>query len=243
MTDGIDSKPIYRRVLLKLSGEALQGEQLEGIDSQKIARIAQEIISLTHLQVQVAVVIGGGNIVRGSELSAGGVDRITADQMGMLSTLINALALRDGLEKKAQSAVIMSALPVSGIASACDRFVAQEKLTEHRVVIFAAGTGNPLVTTDTAAALRAIEISADVVIKATKVDGVFSADPIKNTQAERYQSISYDDVFTRRLAIMDLAAILLCQEHGVPIRVLNMNKSGALRRAVCGEDVGTLIRS
>lgn len=242
MTEGIDNKPIYRRVLLKLSGEALQGEQLEGIDPQKIAKIAQEILSITRLQVQVAIVIGGGNIVRGSELSAGGVDRITADQMGMLSTLINALALRDGLEKKAQSAVIMSALPVTSIAGACDRFLAQEKLSEQRVVIFAAGTGNPLVTTDTAAALRAIEIGADVVIKATKVDGVFSADPIKNTQAERYQSISYEDVLTKRLAIMDLSAILLCQEHGVPIRVFNMNKSGALRRTVCGEDVGTLIR-
>lgn len=234
--------PIYRRILLKLSGEALQGDHIFGIDVSKLSRIAQEVASITELGVQVALVIGGGNLIRGIDFYTAGFDRITADQMGMLATVINGLALQDALEKHALPAALMSAFSIPSIAEHYDRSVAKEKLRQGRVVIFSAGTGNPLVTTDSAAALRGIEIGADIVIKATKVDGVFHEDPVKNPTAERYQHLSYDEVIAKRLGIMDLTAILLCQDHNLPLRVFNMNKQGALRRIVLGEDVGTLIR-
>ncbi|HLB41391.1 MAG TPA: UMP kinase [Gammaproteobacteria bacterium] len=237
------ARPIYRRIVLKLSGEALQGDHLFGIDSSKLTRIAQEISGAIQLGVQVALVIGGGNLIRGSDLQAAGLDRITADQMGMLATVINGLALHDALEKKSIPATLMSAFAIPSIADQYDRSVAQEKLRQGRVVIFSAGTGNPLVTTDSAAALRGIEIGADIVLKATKVEGVFDDDPIKNPKAERYQCLSYDEVIMKRLGVMDLTAILLCQDHSLPLRVFNMNKQGALKRIMLGEDIGTLIKA
>lgn len=234
--------PIYRRILLKLSGEALQGDTLFGIDSSKPARIAQEIAATIQLGVQVALVIGGGNLIRGADLCAAGFDRIGADQMGMLATVINGLALRDALERKSIPVTLMSAFGIPSIADQYDRSKAQEKLAMGQVVILSAGTGNPLVTTDSAAALRGIEIKADIVLKATKVEGVFDEDPVKNPKAERYQCLSYEEVISKRLAVMDLTAILLCQDHGLPLRVFNMNKQGALRNIMLGEDIGTLIK-
>lgn len=235
-------KPIYRRILLKLSGEALQGDHMFGIDAGKLSRIAQEVASVTQLGVQVALVVGAGNLIRGADLCAAGFDRISADQMGMLATIINGIALQDAIANKSIPVVLMSAFGVPSIAEQSDRAKARQYLQSGHVVIFAAGTGNPLVTTDSAAALRGIEVGADIVIKATKVDGVFDEDPIKNPAAERFHSLSYDEVVTRRLGVMDLTAILLCQDHGLPLRVFNMNKQGALKRIVLGDDVGTLIQ-
>ncbi|OGT35192.1 MAG: UMP kinase [Gammaproteobacteria bacterium RIFCSPHIGHO2_12_FULL_37_14] len=237
------ARPIYRRIVLKLSGEALQGDHLFGIDASKLTRIAQEISGAIQLGVQVALVIGGGNLIRGLDLHAAGLDRIAADQMGMLATVINGLALRDALEKKSIPTTLMSAFAIPSIADQYDRSIAQEKLRQGRVVIFSAGTGNPLVTTDSAAALRGIEINADIVLKATKVEGVFDDDPIKNPKAERYQCLSYDEVIVKRLGVMDLTAILLCQDHNLPLRVFNMNKQGALKRIMLGEDIGTMIKA
>lgn len=234
-------KPIYKRVLLKLSGEALQGDHLFGIDNSKLSRVAQEVESMTQLGVQVALVIGGGNLIRGADLCAAGIDRASADQMGMLATVINGVALRDALEKKSIPVVLMSAFAVPGIAEQYDRCRAKDFLQQGRVVILSAGTGNPFVTTDSAAALRGIEVGADVVLKATKVDGVYSDDPIKNPKAERYSQLNYDDVIAKRLGVMDLTAILLCQEHSLPLRVFNMNKQGGLKKIMLGEDIGTII--
>jgi len=239
--DDTSVKPIYQRILLKLSGEALQGDHLFGIDASKLWRIAQEIAGATQLGVQVALVVGGGNLIRGADLSAAGFNRVSADQMGMLATVINGLALRDALEKKSIPVVLMSAFAVPSIAEQYDRYQAQRHLAEGKVVILAAGTGNPLVTTDSAAALRGIEINADIVLKATKVEGVFDDDPIKNPKAERFAHLSYEEVITRRLGVMDLTAILLCQDHDLPLRVFNMNKQSALKQIMLGEDIGTLI--
>lgn len=236
------AKPVYKRILLKLSGEALQGDHLFGIDAGKLARIAQEVASVTQLGVQVALVVGAGNLIRGADLCAAGFDRISADQMGMLATIINGIALQDAIANKNIPVILMSAFGVPSIAQQSDRARAREYLQSGHVVVFAGGTGNPLVTTDSAAALRGIEVGADIVIKATKVEGVFNEDPIKNPNAERYHTLSYEEVITKRLGVMDLTAILLCQDHGLPLRVFNMNKQGALKRIVMGEDVGTLIR-
>lgn len=241
--DKASVKPIYRRVLLKLSGEALQGDHLFGIDAGKLVRIAQEVHGATQLGVQVALVVGGGNLIRGAEFCAAGFNRISADQMGMLATVINGLALRDALEKKGLPALLMSAFAIPGIASQYDRYEAQHQLEQGRVVILSAGTGNPLVTTDSAAALRGIEVEADIVLKATKVEGVYDDDPIKNPEAERFEHLTYDEVVSKRLGVMDLTAILLCQDHNLPLRVFNMNKPGALRRIVLGEEIGTLIKA
>lgn len=237
------TKPIYQRVLLKLSGEALQGDSLFGIDASKLGRIAQEIINVHKLGVQIAVVVGGGNLIRGADLCASGFDRIAADQMGMLATVINGLAIRDALERKNIPATLMSAFGVPTIAEQYDRSRAKDFLQGGKIVIFSAGTGNPLVTTDSAAALRGIEINANIVLKATKVEGVFNDDPIKNPEATRYQKLSYDDVIAKRLGVMDLTAILLCQDHGLPLRVFNMNKPNALKQIMLGDDIGTLIHS
>lgn len=237
------AKPMYKRVLVKLSGEALQGDHLFGIDASKLSRIVQEIVGITELGVEVALVIGGGNLIRGADLCAAGFDRVTADQMGMLATVINGLALRDAFRDKDIPATLMTAFPVPSIAEQYDRSKAQDELQQGKIVILSAGTGNPLVTTDSAAALRGIEIGVDIVLKATKVDGVFDADPIKNQQAERYQSLTYDEVIGKRLGVMDLTAILLCQDHSLPLRVFNMNKQGALKRIMLGEDIGTLIKA
>jgi uridylate kinase len=237
------AKPIYKRILLKLSGEALQGDHLFGIDATKLARIVHEVSATTQIGVQVALVIGGGNLIRGADLCAAGVDRISADQMGMLATLINGIALRDAFEKKSMLVTLMSAFAVPTIAEQYNRSRAQSLLEQGHVVILAAGTGNPLVTTDSAAALRGIEIAADIVIKATKVEGVFNDDPIKNPKAERYQMLDFEEVIAKRLGVMDLTAILLCQDHALPVRVFNMNKQGALKRITLGEDIGTLIQN
>lgn len=237
------AKSTYRRIVIKLSGEALQGDHLFGIDAGKLSRIAQEIASALELKIQIALVIGGGNLIRGADLCASGFDRIAADQMGMLATVINGLALRDALERKSIPATLMSAFAIPSIADQYDRSKAKEKLEEGKVVILSAGTGNPLVTTDSAAALRGIEIGADIVLKATKVEGVYDDDPIKNPKAERYQHLDYHEVITKRLGVMDLTAILLCQDHGLPIRVFNMNKQGALKRIMQGEEIGTLIQA
>lgn len=235
-------KPIYQRILLKLSGEALQGDSF-GIDPAKLSRISTEIANVVKLGVQVALVIGGGNIIRGVELFSSGFDRVTADQMGMMATIINGLALRDAIEKKSIPVKIMSALPVQGLTDGFDRNKAKKSLQKGKVVIFVGGTGNPLVTTDSAAALRGVEIGADIVFKATKVDGVFAADPIKNPKAQRYETLSYDEVLEQRLGVMDLNAILLCRDNRLPLRVFNMNKQDALQRIVLGDDVGTLVKS
>lgn len=241
--DDTSTQPVYQRVLLKLSGEGLQGDHLFGIDAAKVTRIAKEVASVVEMGVQVALVVGGGNLIRGADLSDAGIDRVSADQMGMLATVINGIALRDAFERESVPVTLMSAFSVPGIAEQYDRSVANEKLQNGRVVIFSAGTGNPLVTTDSAAALRGIEIGAELVLKATKVEGVYTDDPIKNTKAERFESLSYDDVISKRLGVMDLTAILLCQDHDLPLRVFNMNKHGALKRIMMGEDVGTLIQS
>lgn len=239
----MSEKPIYKRVLLKLSGEALQGDHLFGIDATKLARIGQEVSSAVQLGVQIALVIGGGNLIRGADLCAAGFDRIAADQMGMLATVINGLALRDALQQRSIPVVLMSAFGIPSIADQYDRSRAQAELEQGKVIILSAGTGNPLVTTDSAAALRGIEIGADIVLKATKVEGVFDEDPIKNPEAERYEHLTYEEVVHKRLGVMDLTAILLCQDHDVPLRVFNMNKPDALRRIMLGEDIGTLIQA
>lgn len=235
-------QPIYKRILLKLSGEALQGDQMAGIDPSKLSRISADIARVVKLGVQVGLVIGGGNLVRGADYYTAGLDRVTADQMGMLATVINGLALRDALDKKSLSVKIMSALDVPGLVGFYNRRKAIAALDRGQVVIFVGGTGNPLVTTDSAAALRGIEVGADILIKATKVDGVFAADPIKNPKAERYSTLTYEQVLEQRLGVMDLNAILLCQDHALPLRVFNMNKQDALQRIVLGEEVGTLIQ-
>jgi uridylate kinase len=238
-----NTKPIYRRILLKLSGEALQGDHTFGIDPIKLTKVSAEIASVVKLGVQVALVIGGGNLIRGANLYTTGFDRVTADQMGMLATVINGIALRDAMQSKGIPVRVMSALAVSGLVDTYDRWKAIEALDQGYVTIFVAGTGNPLVTTDSAAALRGVEIGADLVVKATKVDGVFAADPIKNPKAERYESLSYDEVIEQRLGVMDLNAIILCRDNALPLRVFNMNKQGALQRIVLGENVGTLVEA
>jgi len=207
------------------------------------ASAARDLIELTEIAVQVALVIGGGNIFRGAGLAASGMDRVTADHIGMLATVMNALALQDTLESQGAYARVMSAIRINEL---CEDYLVRRAirhLEKGRIVIFAAGTGNPFFTTDSAASLRAIEIGADLLIKATKVDGVYSADPIKDPKAERYTRLSYDEVLDRRLAVMDATAIVLCRDHGMPLRVIDMNKKGVLMRTVMGEDEGTLVTS
>lgn len=230
-----------RRILLKLSGEALMGGADHGIDPAVLGRVADEVAELAAAGVQVGLVIGGGNIFRGAALAAAGMDRVTGDHMGMLATVINALAMRDALSARGLEAGVMSAVPMSPFSEGFDRLRAIRRLERGGVVIFAAGTGNPFFTTDSAACLRGIEIRADLVLKATKVDGVYTADPVKDPSARRYTRLTYDEVLARELGVMDLTAILLCRDHGMPIRVFNMNKPGALQRAVAGEDEGTLV--
>ena len=231
----------YKRILLKLSGEALQGDNLFGIDATRLSRISQEIALVTKLGVQVALVIGGGNLIRGAELCVSGIERVAADQMGMLATIINGIALRDSLAKKDIPITLMSAFSISGMSETYDYMIARDRLKQGNVVILAGGTGNPLVTTDSAAALRGIEINADIVLKATKVDAVFSDDPIRNPEAKKFTHLTYAEVLEKQLGVMDLTSILLCKEHSLPIRVFNMNKQGGLQKITLGEDIGTLI--
>ncbi|KPJ95616.1 MAG: uridylate kinase [Gammaproteobacteria bacterium SG8_15] len=234
-------KPVYKRILLKLSGEALMGDSEFGIDPKIIDRISDEIKELTGIGIEVALVIGGGNIFRGVSLSAAGMDRATADYMGMLATVINALAIQDGLERKGLYARVMSALHINEVAEDYIRRRAIRHLEKGRVTIFAAGTGSPFFTTDSAASLRGIEINADLVLKATKVDGVYSADPMKDKDAVLYSHLTYDEVLMKKLNVMDATAIALCRDYSMPVRVFNMNKEGSLMRIMLGEDEGTIV--
>ncbi len=236
------ARPVFKRILVKFSGEALLGTADYGIDPAVLERVAEDVCELHELGVQVALVIGGGNIFRGEGLAAAGMDRVTADQMGMLATVINALALQGALERQGQHARVMSAIRIHEVCEDYIRRRAVRHLEKGRVVIFAAGTGSPFFTTDSAASLRAIEIGVDVVVKATKVDGVFSADPEKVPDAERYSVLSYDEVLQKKLAVMDATAIVLCRDHDMPLRVVDMNKPGSLRRLVMGEDEGTVVQ-
>lgn len=237
------NKVKFRRVLLKLSGEALMGNASYGIDPPVIRRIAEEVSGLSRAGVEVAIVIGGGNIFRGAGLAAAGIDRITADHMGMLATIMNSLALQDALEQLGLHARVMSAIKINEICEDYIRRRAVRHLEKGRVIIFAAGTGNPFFTTDSAASLRAIEINADLLIKATKVDGVYSDDPVKNKNAKRYEQLNYDEVLEQKLQVMDATAVVLCRENDMPLRVLDMTRPGALMRAVQGENEGTLVTS
>jgi uridylate kinase len=233
--------PRYRRVLIKLSGEALMGKEEYGIDPTILSRIADEIHELVRAEVEVAIVIGGGNIFRGAGLAAKGMDRVTADQMGMLATVINALAIQDALERTNLYARVMSAIKINEVCEDYIRRRAIRHLEKGRVVILAAGTGNPFFTTDSAASLRAIEINAELMIKATKVDGVYSADPNKVPDAVRYDVLDYDEVLERKLAVMDATAVVLCRDNNMPLRVVDMTQPGAFVRAALGDKVGTLV--
>jgi len=231
----------YRRVLLKLSGEALMGGCAHGIEPEVIQRVAGEIRTVNASGVQIGLVIGGGNLVRGAGMASRGMDRVTGDHMGMLATVINALALQDALEKAGASCRVMSALRINQVCEPYIRGRAVRHLEKGRVVVFAAGTGNPFFTTDSAASLRAIEIDADIMLKATKVDGVYSADPVTNREATLFDRISFDEALERKLGVMDTTALVLCSEHNMPVRVFNIFEPGHLGRIVAGEQVGTLV--
>ena len=235
--------PAYRRVLLKLSGEALAGEGAYGIEPDVLDHVASNVRELTKVGAEIAMVIGAGNIFRGAPLAARGMDRITADHIGMLGTVINGLAMQDALERHGLYARVMSAIRINQLCEDYLRRRAIRHLEKGRVVILAAGTGNPFFTTDSAAALRAIEIQANLIIKATKVDGVYTADPAIDPQAKRYERLGYDEVLRRKLGVMDATAVVLCRDHNMRLRVLNMNKEGSMLRAVMGEDEGTLVEN
>lgn len=237
----MNSNPKYRRILLKLSGEALQGKEGFGIDPTVLDQFAQEIKQLIEMAVEVGLVIGGGNLFRGAGLAKAGMNRVVGDHMGMLATAMNGLAMRDALHRANVNAKLMSAISLRGICDSYSWAEAISLLRRGRVVIFCAGTGNPFFTTDSAACLRGIEIDADIVVKATKVNGVYSDDPVKNKDAQLYDELDYQDVLEKELEIMDLAAFTLARDHSLPIRVYNINKQGALKRVVLGEKEGTLI--
>ncbi len=241
MADPAGERPRYRRVLLKLSGEALMGARGYGIDPEVLARLADELLAVRKLGVELAVVIGGGNIFRGIEGAATGMDRASADYMGMLATIMNAIALQDAIERKGGVVRVISALHVKEVAEPYIRRRALRHLEKGRIVIFAAGTGNPYFTTDTAASLRAMEINADAVFKGTKVDGVYSADPLRDPHAKRYARLSFSEALAKRLKVMDATALSLCRDHNMPIIVFNVTKPGEMVRAIAGEPVGTLV--
>lgn len=236
-----ERRPAYKRVLLKLSGEALMGRLEYGVDPEMLARIAREIRDINALGVEMAVVIGGGNIFRGAGLAQAGMDRVTGDQIGMLATVLNALAMQDALERVGVFCRVMSAIKINQVCEDYIRRRAVRHLEKGRVAIFAAGTGNPFFTTDSAASLRAIEIGADVMLKATKVDGVFDADPVSHPEAHRYERVTYDQVFTQNLAVMDATAIVMCRDNNIPLQVFNLNNDGDLMRIIMGESVGTVV--
>jgi uridylate kinase len=237
------SKPAYSRVLLKLSGEALMGDQPFGIDPAVASQVASDVAEIQALGVQTAVVIGGGNLFRGLAASARGMDRSTADYMGMLATVINALALQDALEQQGVVTRVVTAIEMRAVAEPFIRRRAVRHLEKGRVVVFAAGTGNPYFTTDTAAALRAMEIRAEVILKGTKVDGIYTADPMVDTTATRYEAISYLQVLEQQLKVMDATAISLCMDNKLPIVVFNLRRPGNVRRVIMGEAVGTTVRA
>jgi len=231
------------RLLLKLSGEALAGEADFGIDPEVVRRIGREIVATQAMGTQFGLVLGGGNLFRGAELAQAGLDRVTGDHMGMLATVMNALAFRDVLRSLGASATVLSAIPMAGMVEGYSQPRALDLMLAGHVVIFAAGTGNPFFTTDSAACLRGIEISADMVLKATKVDGVYSADPLREPTARRFEHLGYDEVIGRNLKVMDMTAICLCRDHSMPIVVFDMNATDALRRIAAGDRLGTLIDS
>ncbi len=233
----------YKRILLKLSGEALMGSQSYGIDPQRISNYVDEIKQVVDQKVQVAIVIGGGNIFRGLQGTAHGYDRVQGDYMGMLATVINSLALQAELEKKGMKTKLLSGLPVEPIAEAISGYKAIRHLEEGYVVILSGGTGNPFFTTDSASALRGIEINADVLLKGTRVDGVYSADPEKDTNAVKYDTLTFDEAYEKNLKIMDMTAFTLCRENDLPVLVFNMNEKGNLLKAVEGENIGTLVKN
>ena len=237
------AKPAYKRILLKLSGEALMGEDSFGINRTVLARMVEEIKSVVELGVQVGIVVGGGNIIRGVALGATGMDRATGDYMGMLATVMHAMALQDACRNNGVEARVQSALNIEQVVAPYIRGKALRHLRLGRVVIFAAGTGNPFMTTDTTAALRGAEIGAEIVIKATKVDGIYTADPKKDPTATMFDEITFDDALRSNLKVMDATAFALCREQGLPIKVFNINKKGALRRVILGEHEGTLVHS
>jgi uridylate kinase len=233
---------LYKRILLKLSGEALMGQGTHGIDPQVLQRLAREIHAVVSSGVQLGLVIGGGNIFRGAGLASQGMKRVSGDHMGMLATVINALAMQDALEQAGTPCHVMSALTMNQVCESYTSRAAIRYLQQGCVVIFAAGTGNPFFTTDSAASLRAIEIEADIMLKATKVDGVYSADPVTHPDAILYQRISYEDALAEKLGVMDATALVLCSEHDMPLRVFNVFEAGHLGRIVEGQDVGTLVQ-
>jgi len=235
------AEPVYRRILLKLSGEALLGDADYGIDPAVLRRLAAEVHSLIDRGVEVALVIGGGNIFRGAGLAAAGMDRVGADHMGMLATVMNGLAMQDALEHEGVFTRVMSAIKINQVCEDYIRRRAIRHLEKGRVVILAAGTGNPFFTTDSAASLRAVEIGADVMLKATKVDGVYSADPVTDEGARRYERLTYDQVLDERLSVMDATAIVMCRDENMPIIVFDINRPGALASIVDGENVGTRV--
>ena len=241
MTTKGDRKVRYKRVLLKLSGEALVGNKEFGIDPAILDLIALEIGQLVGIGIQVGVVVGGGNLFRGAELHSAGLDRVTGDHMGMLATVMNGLAIRDALERSSIASHLMSAIPMSGMVEHYDRRRSIRYLSQSDVVIIAAGTGNPFFTTDSAACLRGIELDCDIVLKATKVDGVYDCDPEVNSKAKRFESLTYEELLSKKLGVMDLTAICLVRDHDVPVRVFNMMKQGALLNIIRGEPEGTLI--
>ena len=238
---GDKNKVVYKRILLKLSGEALLGKQSSGVDPEVANYIAAEIKSLADLNVQIGIVVGGGNIFRGLEASSKGMDRTSADYMGMLATVINSLALQSALEMSGIATRVQSAIQMHQIAEPFIQRRPVRHLEKGRIVIFAGGTGNPYFTTDTAASLRAMEIKADVIMKATKVDGVYDSDPVKNKNAVMFENIKYIDVLTKNLKVMDATAISLCRDNSLPIIVFNLQKKGNIRNAICGEKIGTYI--
>ena len=234
--------PRYKRILLKLSGEALMGCADYGIEPEVISRFAKEIAELSADGVELGIVIGGGNIFRGAGLAANGMDRVSADHMGMLATVMNALALQDAIERHDRFCRVMSAIRINEVCEDYLRRRAIRHLEKGRVVIFAAGTGNPFFTTDSAASLRAVEIGADLLLKATQVDGVYSADPKTNSDAIRYTELTYDEVINKRLAVMDTTAVVMCQEHKMPLRIFDVHETGNLTKIIYGEEIGTLVK-
>ncbi len=232
----------YNRILLKLSGEALMGKQNFGIDSEVLAQTASEVVNQLKSGTQIALVIGGGNIFRGAGLAQGGIDRVSADQMGMLATVMNALAMQDAIKKLGVNCRVMSGLKIDQLGEEYSAFKAREYLAQGDVVIFAAGTGNPYFTTDTAASLRAVEIQADLLLKATKVDGIYDSDPMKNPDAVRYESLSFNEAVSKELGVMDLTAMVLCRENNMPLCVFDMFEAGALEKIINGDKTtGTLV--
>lgn len=233
----------YKRILLKFSGEALMGDGDFGLDAETLKNVVGQVKALRELGVEVGVVVGGGNIFRGAQIQDSGIQRTTGDHMGMMATVINALALRDVIESMGMKSQVLSAMSIEGVSTGFNANTVKKQLADGEVLVFAAGTGSPFFTTDTAAALRGIEIDAEIVLKATKVDGIYTADPVKDPSATRYQTLSYDEVIQKNLQVMDMTAFVLCRDHNMPIRVFDMFKDNAVIRIVQGEDEGTLVCS